>query len=189
MRAFFYTLMKDLSLFIGRVHAPYSHKEINSSVYRMLVSFLKPGDIFLTRINGELSNLFIPSHFTHGAIYVGNNFVAEAIGQGVTVTDLIDFALTKDEICVVRPKFCDESMMQNVAVWARAKFGTPYDFEFELDNKAFYCFEFCVAAYKAFVKFPFEPWPRLGRQTYVGDDFVKAEMVWQVIFDSSNSNR
>jgi uncharacterized protein YycO len=188
MRRFLYSLTKKLSIFIGMVHAPYSHKKIKSVDYRRMISFLKPGDIFLTRINGELSNLFIPSHFTHGAIYVGSNFVAEAIGQGVMLSDLIDFALTKDEICVMRPRFCDENIMASAATWARAKLGMPYDFDFDLDNGYFYCFELCVLAYKAFVQFPFEPRPRLGRQTYVGDDFVKAEMVWQVIFDSRESH-
>lgn len=182
-----------LTKMIGKAHAPFSHKRVTARDYRALKNHLQLGDVLLTRIRGELSNVFIKSHLTHGALYIKDDLILEAKGDGVVEADPIDFCLTKDEIEVVRywRPITDQRKFALIALSLR---GTPYDYLFETDFKktldnqsgktgcpSLYCTEFVAAVYFLYFGFYFDFTPRdhLGSSTYMPDDFLAAERKWQ----------
>lgn len=186
---------------IGHVHSPWSHKKITSKDFFDLAPKLKPGHIFVTRTEGELSTAFIPGYYGHAAIYLGNNMVIEAVSPKVRQTDLINFMLTKDEIIVREPIYTDESGMKWAAEWAlKNAIDLPYDMYFEAYKKipgpiktpvkAFYCSKIVWAAYEEEASFKglpgcvFEPRATLGEPTITPDDIAKADKKFKTIWKS-----
>ena len=172
----------------GKVSLP--KRNIGSKEYRDIKVRLAPGMVFLTRTDWCLTNSMIPGAYKHGAIYLGDSVVIEALGTGVSKTDLIDFLLTKDRVRVMTPKFADPVEMADAAAFAETLVGRPYDYQFRGGNEAFYCFEVIYAAYReARIKrqerdglgTPVVDWDLrdyMGEPTVVGDDFLRAKEKW-----------
>lgn len=177
-----------LSIFIGRCHAPWSKKKLRSR-HVHFIQHLPAGTVLLTKTYGELTNFLIPGALKHGAIYDGEGNVIEAVGAGVVHTDLIDFVMSKDELVVVRPLFCENDAMARAVQWAKGQIGQRYDYAFMSNNDAFYCFELTFAAYQEALGGQ-SPWTlreTWGEPTVVADDFLKASKKWVVVFDSRGS--
>ena len=163
---------------IGHVHAPWTHKQVTGLHCQEALRILKPGDALHSRIEGELTNLFIPGFWSHGALYAGDGQVVEAISQGVVRTDLVTWMTRKDYVRAMRPRFADVSECQAAAGWALSRVGiTPYDFAFNPRNAALYCFELIWAAYCAACGVE-SPWTlreeTMGVATVVGVDFDRS---------------
>jgi uncharacterized protein YycO len=171
---------------LGKVHAPFSHKGISGMHYMDLKTKLVPGQVLLTRTEGEMTTMLIPGFWSHGAIYVGDGWVIEAVGAGVVKTDLVSFMMTKDVMSVCSPLFATTAQRLAAVAWATRQLGTPYDYDFRSDNKAFYCFELTYAAYQEATGRA-SPWKlrqTMGVDTVVGDDFEKAKDKWLFGWDS-----
>lgn len=171
---------------LGKVHSPFSHKEISGMHYMDAKTKLIPGQVLLTRTEGELTTAFIPGFWTHGAIYAGDGWVIEAIGAGVVKTDLVSFMMTKDVMAACTPLFATTEQRQAAVAWAVKQLGDPYDYDFISGNKAFYCFELTYAAYQEATG-KASPWQlrkTLGVDTVIGDDFEKAKDKWLFGWDS-----
>lgn len=172
---------------IGRLHAPYTHKRVSGVHVLASQRLLRPGHVLMSRTRGELTNLFIPGFWSHGAIYVGDGFVAEAIGEGVVLTDIVTFMTTKDAIAICAPLFASDAEMTTAAAWAREQRGKKYDFEFTSGNDAFYCFELTYAAYHVALGGA-SPWElrseTMGVPTVLGDDIERARDKWRIAFDT-----
>lgn len=175
---------------IGMMHLPYTKKKIKARHYRDFIEVLMPGMVLTATTYGEASNLLIPGEMKHGAIYVGDGMVVEALGHGVVETDLIDFMLSKDHIKLYTPQFCEPEQGVLAAQWARSQIGTPYDYEFQSNNKALYCFELTFAAYQEALegKSPWVLYETMGEPTVVGDDFERAANKWKLIRDSRQTS-
>jgi hypothetical protein len=177
-------------------HAPWTHKGVTGKHYYKASEVLEPGDIFLTKIRGELTGLIIPGYWTHAAIYapiapgIVNEYVMEAEGPGVLQTDLVTFMLSKDALLILRPIQVPEHIREAAALLATRQLGMPYDYlmEFQLtEQKAFYCSELVWWAYAtscAEVRevCPFVPKMELGYETVSPDNI--AAMGFHVVFDS-----
>jgi len=176
LRGLLLKVSRPLSLLISKIHSPYSRKLLHANHARSLLTWAQPGDIFLTRTRGELSNLFIPGKWTHGALFISKDLgVIEAALDGVRRTDIYDFVMTKDELILLRPIFCFEQDRRNAADWAVGQLGKKYDFSFSSSNNEFYCFELVSYAYINTMKnCPWQLRERLGEPTIIGDDFIKA---------------
>jgi len=171
-----------ITKWIGRTHVPYSVKKMRAKDYREIVEVASPGMILLSKIDGQMTNLFIPGEYKHGAVYRDEFTVVEAISKGVVQTDIIDFLLTKDKVCLLEPMFADRDQMEQVADWCDLQLGFPYDYKFGGDVKAFYCFELAYAAYKEIC--PGSPWElrnTLGEPTVTGDDYLNASSKWRIV--------
>lgn len=182
-----------VSKLCGAVHFPYTHKLIKARQYREVTQVIKPGIVLLTRMHGELSNVFIQGTFTHAAIFggmeAGERFVIEAIGSGVNQTDLIDFMLSKDEVVVVMPLFATEDQMKTVASLSLSQSGKPYNYDFEEKTgtpSAFYCSELVWWCYKQVLgdSMPLDMRERLGVLTVTPDDIWLAKSKFKMIWTS-----
>ena len=177
-------ILKPLVVFVGGLHAPYTHNKITGREYHRISNALRVGDVLITRKRGEVTNLFIPGFYTHAAMYVGRNDVVEAIGKGVVRTDLVSFCMGKDYVAVLRSKFSDEAVNKEAAKEAIKLIGSPYDYDFEPANVAFYCSELCYYAYDKALgedKSPFELRQSLGVDTVTPQDFFDATEKWERI--------
>lgn len=179
-------LFRFLATFIGRMHAPYTHKRMTFKELMILKTVMKPGGVLLTKTKGELTNFFIPGFWKHSAMYIGNGMVIEAIGRGVTLTPLDYFIYTKDFIAYVEPKFTDKEGMASACEWAKTKMGAPYDYNFLENDDEFYCGELVVDGYQNSTDktMSFHGEKILNEKVYKPNGIFKSSDLWQLIFDS-----
>lgn len=148
--AFFTPLVKLLA----KVGLP--SRKVTGEDYYKLIQDVEIGDVFLTKTNYELANIINPAKIKHAALYIGKmnggntHYVAEMVGAGCVFTDMVSFLKNKDVLVQCRPSFVRHrgNFEQGVQLAASAFKGKPYDYLFNLDGKAFYCFELCVACFK-----------------------------------------
>lgn len=185
-------LLHPLTQWIGKLHLPYTKKLITGKDFQEIEKILVPGMVFLTQTRGEISNLVNPGFWKHGAIYAGNNLVVEALGDGVQTTNIYDFIFKKDFIAVMKPLFATEEEMQEAAWRALQIVGCPYDFNFELKDKAFYCFEVVYRSYKDALWLKQKEMPfriktiKMGVPTIIGEDFYNAHEKWKCVWQNKD---
>jgi len=105
--------------------------------YVNLTDQLKFGDIILRTYDHYLDGLIIPGFYSHAAIYVGDNKIIHAVGDGVSYTDTFEFCKC-DGVAIVRPKTTEENK-KLACEYAVAQLGKEYDFWFNFENENVYC--------------------------------------------------
>ena len=123
------------------------HK-VKGAEIRKLLNKLIPGDILLYKHNGYLSGYFTPGFWAHAALYIGDNTIIHAIGEGVVREDILDFCRV-DNIACVRVIDASQEKIQTAIDYAllnEAKH-TKYDYNFISDNGKVYCTELVHEAY------------------------------------------
>lgn len=124
------------------LYQPEEYK-IKGDDIRKIISVLKPGDILCHNYNDYLVSKLIPGDYSHGAVYVGDNKLIEAVAEGVRESDIIDFCRC-DKVKIFRPVAGQEKAIERVKRWI----GKDYDFKFQSLNDSYYCWELCAEAYK-----------------------------------------
>lgn len=196
--------LKPMTEWVGKQHAPFSHKLITGYHYYNSLQYLKKGVVLLSRKNGEMTNFLIPGGlsggFTHAAIYAGMEkfhalgeefeipYVVEMIGKGAVKTDLLTFMLTKDRIAFQHPLFATDEQMAQAADWCvkQADEKVPYDYLFDPKNKAFSCAELPQASYTGVIgqEIVFTKRMTLGVLTVAPQDYFDAKDKWRTDWDS-----
>ena len=146
---FLLKVLKPFIIWFGSLHFPFTHKKITGEHYYKWRDSIDVGTVFLSKTRGELSNILNPLEIKHGAIYVGKIkgddvcYVAEAVGRGVVLTDLVSFMTSKDTLIAVEPTFLRDEEVFEKSLHAVTGYvlGTPYDYLFQEGGEAFYCFE------------------------------------------------
>lgn len=201
LRADILNLALPISKAIAKVHAPWNKKKITGVHLLSILPFLRPGAVLITRVNGELANLFIPGFYKHAAI-VGSHdssgdirdiYVIEATTHGVKKTDLITFMTAKDSVALLYPCFCDSMAMLAASDICQRQTGMAYDFKFEPNNNAFYCSELIQWAYADAISpdtVVFTKRKSLGIDTVLPVDFINSAMSkspkWSLIWKSED---
>jgi len=163
MKKFFYTIWSKLLSAFGNIKCfryPFwlvydpDDYEVTGKQVLEIMSVLEPGDIILRGYRHYLDGKFVPNFrnttigqgFSHGAIYVGGNQVIHAVAEGVSYVNVLDF-MQCDRIAIFRSN--KHSGKQKAVKIAKkfAKDNVPYDFAFDRDASALYCFELCVECY------------------------------------------
>lgn len=125
------------------VYDPTSFKVTGEQILEIL-EILEPGDVILRKFDSYADSKFIPGDYSHGAVYVGDNKIIHAVAEGVSEIDAVSFCMC-DRICVLRPR----AGMRNAIAKAKkfAKDKVPYDFAYQRNSSALYCFELCAECY------------------------------------------
>lgn len=101
----------------------------------------EPGDVFITRKDGYLSNVGIGGCFIHAAIYIGDGECVEALSDdegGVTRSSIVD-VLHADLALLLRPKvsaYRRQVAVENAKKIVGAKYDFLFDFNVEEELKA-----------------------------------------------------
>jgi hypothetical protein len=125
-------------------------KRVTPELREKILRLAKPGDVFITRHDDAMSNLFLPGHWPHAAFFIGSESQRAAIGldlpqgasdpvvfleakkDGVRFRPATD-TLEVDALVVLRPPLGVREIADSLARGMR-HVGKPYDFAFDFRN-------------------------------------------------------
>jgi len=188
------------------VYKPMHHK-VKGSEVRSIINVLQDGDILLRRYDGYLNTLFTPGFWGHAALYVGNNNVIHAVGEGVIIEDILDFCRC-DSVGVYRPSVTDVNILNAIttaknlnnisirdtsirnmnteavsdAIDTANQFylnNTQYDYKFQKDNGTVYCTELVDRCYNGIFYADYKT--IMGNTILIPDDISKSKAVYTIL--------
>jgi hypothetical protein len=195
MDAIYTWILKVLKPFVvwwGKLHVPFTHKRVTGKHYYLLRDKINVGTVFLTTTRGEFSNLINPEKIKHAGIYVGDldgdgiRYVVEALGRGVVKTDLVTFLTTKDLVVGCEPNFLTQEDKVQIPVEAKRILGIPYDYLFDKDGAAMYCFEAVAHIFKMVrpeIKLKCKEVVK-GKEIFSYETYLEDKNLFEVIFES-----
>lgn len=179
MFAPFNRIAEEVARLGGLIHLPIKNRTLSFDDGEAIRS-LPDGAVVLGHSNWYLCNVMIPGFWKHAAIKSGDRMI-EAISRGVVVTPIGAWVSMRDAACALTPTWATPEGMRQVAAEADKQVGKPYDFDFAIDTRAFYCAELVWWAYKTvFPEMGFELRERMGRLTVTPEDFFLATKWWNV---------
>ena len=126
-------------------------KRVNANVLAQIQSLLQPGDIFITRHDHALTNLFIPGYWPHASFYIGTREDREQLGIQIkqdqslrwcgskctfeALKDGVHFraleeTLAVDNVVIVRPRLASKHLAKAIERVVRHE-GKAYNFDFD----------------------------------------------------------
>lgn len=172
----------------GMAHVPPHYRSVTAVQVAVALGVILPGDVLVSHRNHELTNPLIPGYWKHAAVYIGDGRIVEAIGRGVLESSFKEFCTTKDDVLILRSKFCGQEEAGLASGFARSLLGKPYDYLVEHDqsrgvNKAFYCSEVVWWSFDQVMLAegkvsPFTPRKTLGVPTITPQDYPNATDKW-----------
>ena len=185
----FLKLVSPIVKFLGKIYVKFDAPKIDGVFYYTWRDSIYPGDVLLSNSDGYIGSNFInPSEIKHGAIYMGKDmdgicYVTEATAEGVIKKDLVSFLTTKDRIIIMRPRFPIDR--NKVIPSAESRLGASYDYEFEGNDKEYYCFEHIIKSYlDQSPSLNFEKSKKFGHEYFSSDTFLESEL-FATIVDSN----
>lgn len=168
-------------------------KRVSAQVIAELKPQLRPGDVFITRHDDAMSNLFLPGFWPHGALYLGTAQERAAMGletvkdgtrssdedvnileakkDGVLLRE-IEETLSVDAFTVLRPKLSDADI-KTALTKAMSHAGKLYDFVFDFGTSdRLVCTEVIYRAYHGIGAIKFELSTKAGRKCLSAEDFL-----------------
>lgn len=144
-----FKLKKAIAQNVFDITVPHAHALTKEQAEQLLPN-LKPGDIFLRRVDECTANLLIPGFWGHAALYVGNGEIIDAVGDGVRRVSVQRFFEEGDHAMVMRPKDLTEEQFDRMNAYAEQQIGKPYDFDVDnQDDSRFLCTELVAKVLKA----------------------------------------
>ena len=176
--------------FVKNIGAP---KRVTPLIIEELKPHLRLGDVFVTRHDDAMSNLFLPGFWPHGALYIGDAKdrlsmgikpvsdgvrtsreavnILEAKKDGVLLRD-IEETLAVDAFTVLRPKLTDEEI-KIALTKALSHAGKLYDFIFDFGTSdRLVCTEVIYRAYHGVGNINFSLSTKAGRKCLSAEDFL-----------------
>lgn len=161
-------ILGKISKKASKIHVPYTRKKVKQSEIAKALSVLRPGDMILTHVDGELTNVVL-DFWSHAAAVANIGEVIEATTEGVHPTWLIYFLSHKDKFKILRPTF--EFDQIGFVTFLNNAIGKDYDFEFESEDEQFYCFELVAVAYMQVSDVVINPTKTLAGYQYLAKSF------------------
>ncbi len=168
-------------------------KRITDEVRTELLGIVRPGDVFVTRHDDAMSNLFLPGFWPHAALYIGSdeeraNMGADASkpeyqsmdGEVVFLESKKDGVLFRpaqdtlqvDACVILRPKIAEKNMSAALNR-ALSHGGKLYDFAFKFESAdRLACTELIYRTYHGFDGIDFKLTERAGRQCLSAEDML-----------------
>ena len=175
-------VIKPITKWVGKVHAPWTHKKISWYDASFIAEIMMPGDVLLSATHGELTYILTPGEWKHAGIVDNDRMIVEAVGRGVVCTPIHSFCLSKDRLLLLRPVFCEPQQARRAASLAKSCIGMPYDYDFNTGNGAFYCSELVT---DCFAKVS-SNWVQKNGTT-LPSDFANAKKKFVVVYESKGT--
>ena len=156
--------------FLKPLNAP---KRVTCDVIRDLKSHLQPGDVFVTRHDDAMSNVFLPGFWPHSALWIGEHDtdILEAKKDGVLYRN-VDETLQVDAFTVLRPKLAPADI-QTALGRARDHVGKLYDFVFDFrTSDRLVCTEVIYRAYHGIGEIKFNLTKQAGRHCLSAENLI-----------------
>jgi hypothetical protein len=107
---------------------------------------LRGGMVILCYRKYTIANWILPGFWTHAALVVDPDHVVEATGDEVTKTIVDDFLSGYDQALILKPVLINKPMVIRACKFALDAVGSPYNYSFQENDKAFYCSQFICRA-------------------------------------------
>ena len=160
-------------LTIPFVKPPQSKKRVSPEVIEKIRAKLQPGDVFVTRHDDALSNLFLPGFWPHSALWLGaaDADILEAKKDGVLLRQ-IEETLQVDAFVVIRPKLSANDLAEALTR-ARTHTGKLYDFVFDFSTSdRLVCTEVIYRTYHGQGEIDFQLGLKAGRHCLSAEDLL-----------------
>lgn len=182
----------DLKIPFVKAHkAP---KRVSQSVIHALLADLKPGDVFITRHDDAMSNLFLPGFWPHGAFFIGTQQQRSDLGIGeahdgirssheadITILESkkdgvlfrkIEETLYLDAFVVLRPQLPEKAVKLAIER-GMSHAGKLYDFIFDFGTAdRLVCTEVIFRAFQGIGGIDFTLSTKAGRKCLSAEDFL-----------------
>ena len=155
------------------VKTPQAAKRVTPDVITKLHSILKPGDVFVTRHDDAMSNLFLPGFWPHSALWLGaeDADILEAKKDGVLLRNVAE-TLQVDAFVVLRPNLT-EAQLEDALQRARSHTGKLYDFVFDFSTAdRLVCTEVIYRTYHGIGAFNFDLVLQAGRHCLSAEELI-----------------
>ena len=153
----------------GNTVGAFNQKRDQKKSAEMLLPYLKPFDIIVSKSPQHLTDQFIPGYFGHSAIWFGDDIskrrylhnvkiynqilaktarksMVEALRSGVKVSSLEEFA-DGEVYAIIRIKNLTTEQKAQIIESTRQQIGKPYDFNFDIESsEAITCTELVFLA-------------------------------------------
>lgn len=107
---------------------------------------MRAGDVLVSKSKFLLTNLLIGGDYSHAAIVISKNLIAEMSSNGFDLRTVNDFCKKTTRISMLRFKDGSQDYGLKVAEKALSFSNSTYDFSFDLANDLFYCSELVYAS-------------------------------------------
>ena len=155
------------------VKPPKATKRVTSDIIVTMKSQLQPGDVFVTRHDDAMSNLFLPGFWPHSALWLGADDadILEAKKDGVLLRE-IEETLQVDSFVVLRPKL-SPSEVETALARARSHTGKLYDFVFDFrTSDRLVCTEVIYRTYHGVGDIEFDLIVQAGRHCLSAEELI-----------------
>lgn len=155
------------------VKPPNASKRVTPEVIENLRNILRPGDVFVTRHDDAMSNVFLPGFWPHSALWLGaeDADILEAKKDGVLLRQ-IEETLQVDAFTIIRPKL-DLSDIEKALFRARSHVGKLYDFIFDFrTTDRLVCTEVIYRTYNAIGSIDFQLIEQAGRHCLSAEELL-----------------
>lgn len=149
---------------------------------------IEPGMVILTHKDFEFTNFLIRGYWTHSAMIVSETEVVEAIGEGVTRKSMEDFFSGIDDFLILKPQFCNDSVMKKATEFAKKAIGFAYNYYFIPRERAFFCTELVLNAYAYALgkeiprkSIRLQSWEFAGGNDYSPQRLLEMKQYWRVV--------
>lgn len=158
---------------IPLVKPPQAAKRVTPDIIAAIKTQLRPGDVFVTRHDDAMSNLFLPGFWPHSALWLGGEDadILEAKKDGVLLRDLEE-TLQVDSFLVLRPKL-SRSDIEAALSRARTHSGKLYDFVFDFrTSDRLVCTEVIYRTYHGVGNIEFDLIVQAGRHCLSAEELI-----------------
>ena len=155
------------------VKPPRAAKRVTPDIMVRIRDQLRPGDVFVTRHDDAMSNVFLPGFWPHSALWLGaeDADILEAKKDGVLFRDMEE-TLQVDAFTVIRPKLSPAQIDQSLER-ARSHAGKLYDFIFDFrTTDRLVCTEVIYRTYHGMGTIDFDLTLQAGRHCLSAEDLL-----------------